>query len=445
MSKANLPPKPYEDFPLFAHSGGQWRKDIWNGKTKRAVPYYFGPWSDDPKGERALKDWLNRRDAIKAGLDKVAVTGGTAGKLTLGELILEFMEVKQGLLVKGRLADETFMDYVKELNALGDWSNLRDAQAAAIGPSHFAAYYRHLSTKAGRNLGVDRLASVIRYIRALFNYGVKNGKLPPVIYGTEFVAPATDRESKALVAGRMGEEDEEEATFSAAQVAWLLDRSTPLFKAMILMALNCGFGPTDLARVKWKYINFDTGRLSGPRRGKKGIRRESYLWPETRAALRRVRTLTHNAAAIEKDGENALVFVTRKGEPVVRKVRVMKGDRVVSVKFSNAISGTFSRWVEEGRKAGVMSAAKLTFYSLRHTFRTFADNSSDANAVRRIMGRKMAGMDSRYIHGRFRLKRLKRVARLVHRYVFPRPKTPKTKVDGGPAMRIAGGDESAAA
>lgn len=444
MNKATLPPKPYADFPLFAHTNGQWRKDIWNGKTKKAVPYYFGPWADDQKGERALKEWVARKDAIKAGLDKVITNAAAAGTLTLGELIKDFMQTRHDKLLKGMLADETFMDYDKELTAFGNWSNLASAKAAALGPDHFTAYFRHLSTPAGRNLGVDRLASVIRYIRALFNYGAKNGKIPPVIFGTEFVPPATDRESKALVAGRNGDDNEEEATFSAAQVKWLLDRSTPLFKAMILMALNCGLGPTDLARVKWKYINFGTGRLSGPRRGKKGIRRESYLWPETRAALRRVQTLTHNAAAIAKDGENALVFVTRKGESVVRKVRVMKEGRVVKIKFSNAISGTFSKWIAEGRKAGVFKKdVKLTFYNLRHTFRTHADNAPDMNAVRRIMGRKMLGMDHRYVHGRFKLRRLKKVARLVHRYIFPRPKQPKT-THGTPGLRIVGGEVAAA-
>ena len=42
----NKPLKPTPDFPLYAHSRGQWAKKV-NGKT-----LYYGPW-DDPQGALA--------------------------------------------------------------------------------------------------------------------------------------------------------------------------------------------------------------------------------------------------------------------------------------------------------------------------------------------------------------------------------------------------------
>ena len=49
ISKGDRPEKPHPDFPLYAHSNGQWAKKI-VGKV-----YYFGPWSDP---QAALQKWL---------------------------------------------------------------------------------------------------------------------------------------------------------------------------------------------------------------------------------------------------------------------------------------------------------------------------------------------------------------------------------------------------
>ena len=52
-----LPRKPTPDYPLFAHSNGQWAKKV------RGRFHYFGPWSDP---QAALEKWVAQKDALLA-------------------------------------------------------------------------------------------------------------------------------------------------------------------------------------------------------------------------------------------------------------------------------------------------------------------------------------------------------------------------------------------
>jgi hypothetical protein len=49
IARGDRPAKPYPEYPLYAHSNGQWAKKI-HGKT-----HCFGPWSDP---QAALQKWL---------------------------------------------------------------------------------------------------------------------------------------------------------------------------------------------------------------------------------------------------------------------------------------------------------------------------------------------------------------------------------------------------
>ena len=70
-----IPSLPFPGFPFPPHRNGQSYKSVWNSRTTRSEQYYFGPWRDDPKGQRAIKDpeagWLARQQAIEAGTDNV--------------------------------------------------------------------------------------------------------------------------------------------------------------------------------------------------------------------------------------------------------------------------------------------------------------------------------------------------------------------------------------
>jgi integrase len=418
-AKMTRPQKPYPTFPLFANLNGQWCRKV-NGR-----PYYFGTWADDPKGELALADWMNRKDAIVAGVDQ-AKSVKSRGRMMLAEAIKQFLAAKNAEVLDGNLADLTLGDYVRELQHLVNFTPA--AKLDAYGPNEFTAYLnRRLKASAklgGRQLGPHRLATVIRYIRAFFHYAEQQGWCPKVIFGADFVPPATDPDALAARRIRQGLEADAEPIFTRRQIRWLLKRATPAFRAMILLTLNCGIGPSDIGKLKWKNINLATGRLK-MRRGKNGIRREAYLWKRTRKAIERVRTLKHTAAAIAREGDEALVFITRKGVAYVRRERTMDGGRIISTKYNNAIAVTFGRWIDAARKLKIVKPGhKLTYYNLRHTYYTLAENHPDLNAVNRTMGHALYGMGTRYKKKSFPLSRLRAVALTVSASLFKPPTKP---------------------
>jgi len=146
---------------------------------------------------------------------------------------------------------------------------------------------------------------------------------------------------------------------------------------MILLGINCGFGNADCAALPISAVNLDAGLIDFPR-PKTGIPRRVVLWPETVAALHEVLTKRPEPKKPEHAG---LVFVTKYGgswgkdssdNPVAKE----------TAKFLRALH-------VNGRKG-------LGLYTLRHTFRTVADESKDQPAVDFIMGHEVPHMSAVY-------------------------------------------------
>ncbi len=86
-------------------------------------------------------------------------------------------------------------------------------------------------------------------------------------------------------------------------------------RAMIWLGLNCGFGCTDCAVLKWTDLDLANARVKLPRR-KTGILRDLPLWPETIEALEKV----------SKTGK--LVFYTSRGNPYIQTLYKSNGNGV---------------------------------------------------------------------------------------------------------------------
>lgn len=77
----------------------------------------------------------------------------------------------------------------------------------------------------------------------------------------------------------------EKLLYTPDDICKLLSNAGLQLKAMILLSLNCGFGPKDLHDLKWE--DLDSERVTLPRT-KTGVCQTYWLWPETRALLNEV-------------------------------------------------------------------------------------------------------------------------------------------------------------
>src|SRR6185369_10555672 len=141
---------------------------------------------------------------------------------------------------------------------------------------------------------------------------------------------------------------------------------------------------------------------------KTGIPRRCLLWPETVAAIR-------EASARRPDPKDkahgGLVFITKYGLPWAKDA----SDQTLAKEF-----GKLLRALQINGRTG------LGFYTLRHTFRTVADESKDQPAVDFVMGHEVPHMSSVY-RETIRDERLKAVAEYVRQWLFGTTPAPPAK------------------
>ena len=101
------------------------------------------------------------------------------------------------------------------------------------------------------------------------------------------------------------------------QIASLLENADSQLRAMLLLGLNCGFGPKDMHDLTWEDISED--RITLPR-SKTGVSQTFLLWPETRQALdfmrqERAERIDRLAKRGRERSDNGQIFVTRYWKP----------------------------------------------------------------------------------------------------------------------------------
>ncbi|HEX4589937.1 MAG TPA: tyrosine-type recombinase/integrase [Gemmataceae bacterium] len=351
--KAAKPTKPYLDFPLFPHATGRWAKKI------RGRMVYFGPWADP---DAALAKYLEERDALHAGRLPREVSAG----VTVRELCNKFLNAKLGRVRFGELTNRSWQDYEAACALI--IAHFRKSRLVSdLDPEDF----NRLRGKLAAKWGPVTLGNVIQRIRVVFKFAWDNGLLDrPVRYGQEFKRPSrkTVRVNRAKKGPKL---------FTAEEVRRMIDAAGPAMKAMILLGINGGFGNADCGTLPRTAVDLDEAMIDYAR-PKTGIPRRVPLWPETVEALRAVADVRPEP---KDDKDAGLVFLTRQGRSWAKD----STDQTLAKEFGKLL---WSLKIN-GRKG-------LGFYTLRHTFRTEADETRDQVAVDFVMGHEIKNMSAAY-------------------------------------------------
>jgi integrase len=234
-------------------------------------------------------------------------------------------------------------------------------------PDDFAG----LRNRLARRLGLHGLGTHIQCVRCVFKHAFDAGLVPsPIRFGPGFKRPS----KKTL---RLHRAAQGPKLFTAEEVRHLIDAAGPAMKAMLLLGINGGFGNTDCGRLPLSAVDLDGAVIDFPR-PKTGISRRCPLWPET---VQAIRDALAGRPAPKDPGNAGLVFITQRGLCWVKDTN----DCPVAKETAKLLKALEIN----GRKG-------LGFYTLRHTFRTVADEAKDQPAVDFIMGHEVPHMSSVY-------------------------------------------------
>lgn len=399
-SKAVKPGKPRPDFPLTPHDSGKWCKKV------RGTIHYFGSW-DDPVG--ALQEWLAAKDYLLAGVEPPR---GDDQK-DIGWLVNMFLDSKEQQRRDGELAAETFANYLSVCQRLTDFFK-KKRLLTTIGIDDFKRFRQSFP----KTWGPVTINNAIARTSAVFNFAKEYQLLDrPIEFGPNFKRVSRKKQ-------RLERAKRPKKQFSAEEIHRLIEHADFQMKAMILLGINCGYGPADCGRLETSMIDFDRQWIEGLRE-KTAVERAVWLWPETVKALREA--IDNRYPNAPKSLEKR-VFITKRRQSWHREGKVEfdeKGKPKVRG-LASPMSAEFAKlaFKADCRRDGV------GFYALRHVFETVGGNAKDQVAVNYVMGHDDESMAAVYREG-IDPQRIIAVCRYVRKWWLKGKPENRTSVKGG--------------
>jgi len=373
--------------PLYLHANGQWCKQI--NKKK----HYFGV--DEAK---ALARYEEERVYLETGRTPPDETD----EPSLDELVNVFMANIETKIAAKELEPRAYVDYKSTLTRLVGHMGKND-RPSRWKPSDFADIKDWLFLPVPRTTEVrgglkgpkvDRrsittVSNDVSRIRAFLNWCQSCEHIPAPRYGREFSkASAKQRRQIRTQAGRRD--------LDRDSLLAIIEKATIHSLPVILLGINGGMGAKDISLLTREQVNQVGDYLDCPR-NKTAMPRKIWLWPETREAIARY---------------------------------MEKRSRMFSAKFDHLafLTSQRSRWVSDdgycaASKAFQKIAASVgvsnTFYDLRRTFQTVADETLDFPAVKFVMGHAPASSDMSAVYRQvISDERIERVCRSVREWLF---------------------------
>ena len=343
--------------------GGRWRKQI-DGQMR-----YFG----HGKSERDLKsyraaekkyfEFLNKREATKP----VEIQCSQANVAQICEKYL------QGLEERYRRQEISASHVDQSRCCLQDFTDKIGSQKrfACISELDLDEYRNHtlnlpMSAFTGRRIRPATASDRLRVVRAVYRWAYKMYLIERLPRNIGDIAKVPNGKKPNVL------------TYTMDELATLWKESAGRTRCYMALALNCGYGQTDISDLRMGEINWQ-GKFIERDRSKTGVRAKHKLWAIT------VKLLAEHCDMKAKADER--VLLNENGLPLVRS-EIVNG----RLKKSNAVTNAFFRV----RQKTDINAGR-SFYSLRKTGASLIEQIDPA-VTDMFLSHAENGMKKAYAH-----------------------------------------------
>ena len=339
-----------DKLPVWKHKAS----GLWAKKAKGRI-YYLSKDLDE-----ALAIFEANKETILAGRQIVSADG-----YTIGDIVNKFLAFKREKVQSGELSPRTYEDYKKTGAALIEFYG-RTTAAESLTPSDFMGY----KSEVGKRRNLIGVGNEVTRAKTIFKWSFEMELIAAPRFGPDFGRPT----NKAV---RRHRREKGKKLLTAEQILLLLDEVGLHLRAMVLLGINGGFGNSECAKLPLNVIDLENGIIDWYR-PKTEVDRLVTLWPETIEALRA--SLKRRPEPTEESAEDKF-FVTQDGLCFAR-------DEQTTNKISQRTTYAFQRLK--------IHQPSMSFYWLRHTHRTIADQVKDQPAADLIMGHVTQGISATY-------------------------------------------------
>lgn len=315
----------------------------------------------------------------------------TSTAVSVHLLLAKWIIAREADLHAGKLKPATFAQYRR--SALRIDEAIGDFRLDEYMPENTEQLHVELSKRHGADFGRRALG----HWRDCCLYAEERRWCRPIPLGRKIIRSILTRPA-ARVKWQLMDKVQIQKLLTAAKAATVGRRNdfrqqAEQFHAALLLALNGGYGPTELAEMPRSFVDIDAGVVKGLR-GKTGVMHICPLWSETLEAVKLV--------LVQRPDDN-LLFRTRHGNPWVYTRSVMDGTHAVNASGNDNFK---QRWNDLTKPLG-LKVAGHGMYKLRHAMMTTADKFGDDHARRVLVGHALPGSTGHYVHvGEDRLRKL---------------------------------------
>jgi hypothetical protein len=271
-------------------------------------PFPLTKWQEDPLWEAKLDPvawhvWLERMTQI---IRDEKAEKATPPENTIKAHVDDYLTFRKALVASGKNKLGSYDTFRTRLNAFRQWLD-PFAPIGNLNETLWERFYVHLSQQvAAGKMGGATMAGTLGAARAF----VKNR------WERRFIELPRNLNSRTLSASAPLKEI---IVFTKVEITHLLQAASERKRLYLLLMLNCGFYPVDIAALKHDEVNWAAGRIVRQRTKTRGrslnVPKVDYLlWRETFTLLKRYRSDHPDLVLVNSNGTPLWVEAEKDGK-----------------------------------------------------------------------------------------------------------------------------------